>query len=419
MEGIKDFRRFQLGREARNNGAPGTVTPATAIMRGQWIGADNTQIVYPDENIGNILETTRGYIPYVLGSIRQGPDALTFEQFPYILAAAIRGIERGAADGVGSGRIYHYPWPRLSSDSEYRAITLSFTAASRTVADSANGLGFIRPGDMIRITGAGQAGNNNFFRVATAAAGSVVVDETLVNESAGATVTIDIVPQAYTVEGGNNVRVDRSTWAYPVSFELSGSGGANADAVMLTSAWNTRQWARVPTGFTPGIALPAVREALFSRSRLFIDNVGGTLGTTERTNTLSAFTYRANTGLRHQFSGSGNLFYGRVERQARIQLTCAITLYQNDAGLAEYDAWLANTTRLLRIRIEGAALTTPGTLYSNRTILLDMPGTWVSFPNLEDLEGAEVLPGQFRPAFDPAAGIGPSITVVNELASLP
>lgn len=417
MDGIKDFRKFLLGREVKNGGAAGTPVAATALMRGIWIGSDDTPINYPAENIGFQVETTRGYIPYVLGSIKQGPDPLTFEQFPYILAAAIRGITTGVADGAGSGKVYSYPWP-LKDDSVRRiAATISFNSATKTIADSANGLGFIKPGDLIQISGAGQALNNKVFSVVTAAAASVTVTESIVTEAAGATVTIEIMTQVYTVEGGNNARVDRSSYSFPTSFELSGKGGADQDAVMLSSSWITRQWEKV-SGFTAGIALPAVSEALFGHSRLYIDNIGGVMGTTEKLDTLASFSYKANTGLRHQFAGTGNLFFSKAERKSRIQIACAISLYQNDAALAEYDAWLSNTPRLLRIRIDGPALVTAGA-YSKKAIILDMPGTWVKFPNPEDIEGAEVLPGQFRPAYDPVAGIGPSITVVNELATLP
>lgn len=417
MDGVKDFRKFQIGREVKNGGSPGTAVAATAIMRGVWIGADDTPRNFPAEDIGMLIENTRSYVPYVLGSIKQGPDPLTFEQFPYILAAAVRAVEVGQADGAGSGKIYHYPWPKTAADVEKTATTISFASATKKIADSGKKLGFIQPGELIRVSGS--TSNDGIYRVTAASAAEITVAEALTNESAGASVTIEVLTQAYTVEGGNNVRVERSIYAYPTSFELTGRGGADMDAIMLSSSWITRQWQKLAAGFTSGITLPAVSEALFGHCKLYIDAINGTIGTTEKTNTLASFSYKANTGLRHQFSGTGNLYYGEVKRKQRIQIACAISLYQNAAGLAEYDAWRSGTPRLLRIAIEGPMLATAGDTYSKKTILLDMPGSWVSFPNLEDIEGAEVLPGQFRPAYDPTAGIGPSITVVNELASLP
>lgn len=419
MDGIKEFRKFQIGREVKNGGSSGVAVAATALMRGQWIGSDDTPVNYPTENIGMMVETTRSYKPYVLGSIKQGPDPCTFEQLPYVLAAAIRGIEKGQADGGGSGKIYQYPWPLTAASVEKLAATISFDSTTKTIADSANGLGFLKAGELIRVSGAGEANNNNIFSVVTAAPGSITVTETLITEAAGASVKIEVLTQTYTAEGGNNVRVDRSPYSFPTSFELAGKGGQNADAITLSASWTTRQWQKLAAGFTSGISLPSVSEALFSRTRLYIDDIGGTIGTTEKTDTLASFSYKAQTGLVHQFAGTGNLYFSKVQRKGKIQIATAISLYQNDAALAEYDAWLNTTPRLMRLVIEGPDLTTLGTTYSKKTIILDMPGTWTKFPNPEDIEGAEVLPGQFRPAYDPTAGIGPSITVVNELAALP
>jgi len=71
----------------------------------------------------------------------------------------------------------------------YTASSLSFTAATKTIADSANGLAFIQPGDIVTITGS--ASNNGVFKAATGGnAASFTVEETLVNEAAGASVTL-------------------------------------------------------------------------------------------------------------------------------------------------------------------------------------------------------------------------------------
>lgn len=418
MDGMKDFRKFQLGREVKNGGLAGGMVAATALMRGVWIGSDDTPINYPNENLGLKQETTRSYMPFVLGSIKQGPDPLTFEQFCYILAAGVRGIEKGAADGAGSGKIYSYPWPVNAASIEKIASTISFTTATKTISDSANGLGLIKAGDLIRISGAGVVGNNGTYTVATAAIGSITVNEAIATEAAGATISIEVLTQTYTVEGGNNARVDRSGYSFPTSFELSGKGGQDMDAIMVSSSWITRQWQKL-VAFTAGINPAPVSEALFGNTRLFIDSIGGAMGTTEITDTLASFNYKANTGLAHQFAGTGNLFFSKAERKGKIQIACAISLYQNAQALLEYEAWQNQTPRLLRIRIDGPTLASPGTVYSKKAILLDMPGTWSNFPSPEDIAGAEVLPGQFRVAYDPTAGIGPSITVVNELATLP
>ena len=71
----------------------------------------------------------------------------------------------------------------------YTASTLSFTAATKTIADTANGLAFIKAGDNVTITGS--VSNNGVFKAAAdGSAASFTVVEALVNEAAGAPVTL-------------------------------------------------------------------------------------------------------------------------------------------------------------------------------------------------------------------------------------
>lgn len=73
------------------------------------------------------------------------------------------------------------------------AATISFTASTKTIADSGNGFvtaGF-RVGESVAITGSGS--NNGTYTLMSVAAGAMTVAESLVNESVGASVTIAAV----------------------------------------------------------------------------------------------------------------------------------------------------------------------------------------------------------------------------------
>ena len=73
----------------------------------------------------------------------------------------------------------------------YTASTLSFVAATKTIADTANGLIFIKSGDVVTITGS--VSNNGTYKVATGgSAASFTVEETLINEAAAASVTLTL-----------------------------------------------------------------------------------------------------------------------------------------------------------------------------------------------------------------------------------
>jgi len=72
------------------------------------------------------------------------------------------------------------------------AITISALAADNSFNDSANGFGGIAPGQFIQVTGfTGDPANNGFFKVESATAAKLIVSGgTLVNDTAGESVTI-------------------------------------------------------------------------------------------------------------------------------------------------------------------------------------------------------------------------------------
>ena len=103
--GQKWAQKIQLGKET----TPGTAVAATTVWRG--VGGmltDDREVVMVDEQIGIALPTTRNYIPMLSGSLSMAETPATFEQLPHILEAGVKAIGTGAADGVGTGKVYNY-----------------------------------------------------------------------------------------------------------------------------------------------------------------------------------------------------------------------------------------------------------------------------------------------------------------------
>ena len=87
----------------------------------------------------------------------------------------------------------------------YAAATLAFVSATKKITDSANGLATVLTGDTIRVRGS--ASNDGVYTVATGGvAGEIVVTEALVNESAGAYLTL-----CKRASPSNNVVIDQNT----------------------------------------------------------------------------------------------------------------------------------------------------------------------------------------------------------------
>jgi len=81
---------------------------------------------------------------------------------------------------------------RLKEEASYIADTISFTASSKKISDSAYGLRGFETNDTIQVSGS--TGNNGYYTIATGnSASEIVVDQTLTDESAGSYVTIQKV----------------------------------------------------------------------------------------------------------------------------------------------------------------------------------------------------------------------------------
>lgn len=106
MAGAKWAHKIQLGRE----GTAGLAVAATTIWRGMGgMLKDNTTVEMVDEQVGIALPTTRNYVSQTEGALSMAATPATFETLLHILEAAIKTVGTGAADGVGTGKIYAYP----------------------------------------------------------------------------------------------------------------------------------------------------------------------------------------------------------------------------------------------------------------------------------------------------------------------
>ncbi len=107
MPGVKPLRRIQLGLET----TAGTAVVATTLWRGNGVLDETSEITAVEEDVGLLLATHRSYIAQKGGELTMEDTPATFEQLPYILAAAVESVVTGATDGTqGSGKIYQYDW---------------------------------------------------------------------------------------------------------------------------------------------------------------------------------------------------------------------------------------------------------------------------------------------------------------------
>lgn len=220
--------------------------------------------------------------------------------------------------------------------------------------------------------------------------------------------------KTYTIEGGDNKVEEEMEYSFVVDFELSGKKN---EAWKLASNWNGRQ--TTVSSFTGSLSVPTFSPMLFNKSKLYIDNVGGTLGNTQIANGWIAAKLKITTGLKAQFTGDGNLYFSFMDFIG-AKATLELDFLHNSAVAAERVLYKSDTARQIRMLIEGKALGTPGTTYSKETFRADMAGMYTAFsgPDDED-EGSNVNKATFEVAYDATAALFCNLVLVNELSAVP
>lgn len=219
--------------------------------------------------------------------------------------------------------------------------------------------------------------------------------------------------KTYTLEGGDNAGAEEMEYAFVQSLTLEGSAG---EALMMSADWVGRKV--TPSTFTGALSIPAVEDILMSKAKVYVDAVGGTIGTTQLTQTVLSMNLQYNTGLVPVWTADGELYF-TMHKNVMPEATLELTFEHNAACIAEKAIWRAGTPRQIQIKWEGSAFGTPGTTYSNHTLILNLAGKWETFGPLDDSDGNDTITATFRARYNSTAALFGKLIVVNELATVP
>lgn len=228
-----------------------------------------------------------------------------------------------------------------------------------------------------------------------------------------ATTSATGVPETYTIEGGDNEQEEEFAYGFCKEFNLSGAAG---EAVMMSATLVGRE---VSTStYSTSATIPTVEEILFSKGKLYIDAASGTIGTTQVTQTWREFDMAVTTGFVPMYTGDGNLYFSAF-KNVGPEITVDFTFEYNTTSKAEVAAWRAQTARQIRMLFEGSTFNTAGTVYSKKTLKIDLAGKWENFDGLDDADGDDVITGTFRPRYSSTASKFATIYVANTLSAIP
>jgi len=223
--------------------------------------------------------------------------------------------------------------------------------------------------------------------------------------------TAQRTPRTHTIEYADDVQEREAAYCFVTDFKLSGE---HRKAVMMSANWLGRQSSKsTVTALSP----VAVETILFQLGKIYIDGASTFPATTQKTITWKKFELDVKTGHTAQTYGDGRIDFVNT-KQVMPEVLLKITYEHNATSLAELDAMLAQTTRSIRLDFTGNTVTTPGTTYSAKHLIIDLLGRYEEFGPFEDMDGDTVLTATLRCRFNSTASSSGRIIVVNELSAL-
>jgi hypothetical protein len=219
--------------------------------------------------------------------------------------------------------------------------------------------------------------------------------------------------KTYTIEGGDDAGEEQMLYCFVKDWSLEGSG---RNGWNLSANWQGRS---VETGtYTSALTLASVNSMKFGLSKLYVDAIGGTIGSTQKTNTLRKASIKYTSGIEAKDTADGRLDFSFIQGTS-YGLIVQLEFEHDSVAIAEKVKYRAETPSLFRIKIEGeTAFATPGTTYSIPTFIMNLPGKWTNFEKINEANGNDIVQGTFFSAYDTTAAVGPSFVDVVEQATV-
>ena len=214
--------------------------------------------------------------------------------------------------------------------------------------------------------------------------------------------------KTYTMETGNKIAGDAHEMAYSFveSFTLSGKQG---EAWKMSSNWRGRQ--KVEAALTGSVALQAVEEALFSKTSLYIDASGGTIGSTQKAAVLLEASITVQTGIQAVFAGDGQLYF-TTHKFTRPQFEYSLTFELESGGIAnaERAAMESQALRLVRLSCPGSD--------SDRLMVIDFAGKHTAVGGYQNSEENTTVQISGEAKYSSTDALFFEIEVTNDLTAL-
>lgn len=220
--------------------------------------------------------------------------------------------------------------------------------------------------------------------------------------------------KTYTLRGGDDNEVEKMLYCFVKDWTFSGDG---RNAYQLAANWQGRE---VTLSSFTGTSLPTVNYANFGMSKLYIEAIGGTYGSTIKSNTLRMVNLKYISGIEAKDTADGRKDFSFAQTGQDYQFTGQLEFEHDSIASANKVDWRAMTAKKLQLKVEGStAFATPGTTYSVPTLLFNLPIRWSNAEKIGEKNGNDIVTMSFFSAYNTTAAAAGSIINVVELSAVP
>ena len=218
--------------------------------------------------------------------------------------------------------------------------------------------------------------------------------------------------KTYTLEAGNVLApADNMEIPYGFVSEMELSGKVD-EAWMMSATWLGQRW--VASTLTSALSVPAVEPALFGKTRFYVDDSGGTLGTTQISAMLLEATVKIETGIQFVPMGNGGLYpvahkyvkpAGTFTLAYELEETTGVSFVA-----AERAKWQAGSGRLIRLDVPGSS--------ASRNFRMDFYAIYDKFGAYENSDGNVSVKVEGHFGYSATDTLFMTATVINGTASM-
>lgn len=216
------------------------------------------------------------------------------------------------------------------------------------------------------------------------------------------------IQDSYTVEYGDDVQAWDAAFTICDNLELA----IALDEVIQVRADLFAKFA-AKTTFTGALSAPAVNEIVANNMQVYINDSWANLGNTEVPALVSGATVRLGTGLAPAKYADGSLDHNAVSESKR-HLEIDLDLIMSTEAITEYDAYVANTLRAVRLEVTGPIAVGA----TNYKLTIDCIGKYVTAPEVfGERDGEDIIRLQLHSEED-ASGNEFRFEVTNLVAAI-